>query len=283
MGSASEQLNVAIQHQHLGLLDYKWDTRVYLSKINNKLDEQYKELIHIIVSPFVQLILFQKQLNNDPSLKAVCSLCTDLPHVKNVNHPDKQLRYLSQLFNELIHSARGLHMCYDCGTVARGTFLQIIKAYRGSDTLNNDEIIRMRNDYHMDKYQGIQGIIQMEHRLNTTKRNCVFLCALQLGDESGHIYVIEKIYKNKRPRYRLFQSCLNAYLLIDYIEYMGYLHNPLMSINISAHLNALKQLLSTAQWSSQEEKIFINWFKFKPPSGHKSTDKKLFTFTHILL
>ena len=272
------------QFRREGRLDYKWKARVRLSKMKGHLTPKAHELVYHCVSPFAYIICHQAQIASDASLQAVCQMCTDLTHVTDVEHPDQRLDYLSHLFNRLIQSDRGLLMCYDCGTVARGVFLQLIKTYReGQIRLRSSELKQIKDTYYMDHYTGTTGVRSLRTKIHQTRQNCLFLCAMQLGHDFGHIYVIEKIYVNQRPRYRIYQSCLDAFLLIDYIEAMDYAQDVSAGIDIDRHLEALQHLIGTKNWSKDDIQLFIDWYKFMPPEGTKPGDKKLFTYSSICL
>jgi hypothetical protein len=185
---------------------------------------------------------------------------------------------MAQMFNDLIGSDRTLHMCYDCGTVARAVLFQLIKAYRGSPRLRRDEITRIKDEYYMTRYKGATGVRDLrKHTTTAGNVNCLYLCAIQLGEDFGHIYVIEKI----NNRFRIYQSCLGAYLLIDYIEHMNYAEDTSQGVDISDHLDCLEQLFSNRTWTPKIEVLFTKWFHFIPPVGPSPKDTKLFTFTYV--
>lgn len=269
------------EHKRKGILTYKWRLRSDLMYFPNKLS---KTLVKHAISPIIYLMVNMDNIRKDKSLYAVYQICSNIEHIINIDHYDKQLYKLSRLFNQLINSSRPLHMCYDCGTLARGIFLQLIQVYRGQLKITNDEIQRFNNEYYMDKYQYDDGVFVLEQNIKNIKRNCLFLCAMSLGGNLGHVYVLEKIYINKNPRFRIYQSCLNSYLLVDYIEFMDYAGKGIMSgIDIKSHINSLHYLFSTNRWGKNEKEIFINWFKFDPNIKKYNTDPKRFTSTYILL
>lgn len=190
---------------------------------------------------------------------AVCRMCADMDHVRDIKKYDRRLDYLSHLFNRLIDSNRGLLMCYDCGTVARGVFFELVATYRnGQLRLRRSELKRIKETYYMNYYHGTTGIRSLRSKIHSIHCNCLFLCAMQLGNDFGHIYVIEKIYINRVPRYRIYQSCFNSFLLLDYIEFMDYANNPKTGIDIDQHLDALQHLIGTSAWSPNDIQLFID-------------------------
>jgi hypothetical protein len=268
--------------QQTGRLDYKWDVRRYLYEKKHRARGGDLVFLEDVVSPFAYLNKHRDVIADDKSLFAICQLCTGVDHVIDVEQRDERLFYLARLFNEMTQSARSIHMCYDCGTVARGVFFQLIKAYRGSLHLFPKEIERFRDEYYMDRHKGIAGINVLARRLHSVKQNSLFMCALQLGDDFGHIYVIEKIYVDGKPRFRLFQSCLNAYLLVDYLECMDYCRGSSVGIDVDQHLSALRRMIGTQEWGPTEIDLFIEWYKFYPSSGWLKSEAKLFTSTYIV-
>jgi len=276
-------LNQIYTKKKRGLLDYKWDVRLYLLNSQRALSKINHKLFDVCVSPFVYISKHKPQIEKDVSLKAVCRLCTDLNLVIDVDHQDHVLTAYAQLFNRLTDSGRGIHACYDCGTTARGIFFQLINAYRGHFSLKPEEIKEIKNEYYMSRYQGAQGVTQLRNKIHQIDQNCLFLCAMQLGEDFGHIYIIEKIYIKRKPRYRIYQSCFNAFLLVDYIEAMDYAKNLSKGVDIDTHLDAIEILFSKPNWSMKDIDSFVYWYKFYPMHGTGSTDEKTFTFTHVKL
>ena len=271
------------EKKHLGLLDYKWKVRSHISKIKKHLGQQEMSLLAEVVSPFIYMIDHADQIRRDSSLDLVCQLCTDKDHAYDVEKKDMTLYRLSHLFNDLIESDRALLMCYDCGTVARGVLLQLLKKLRGTSELRPQEIQRIKNDYYMTRYKGCEGIDHLKETMSQLKEDCLFLCAMQLGNDFGHIYVIEKTYirGSETPRYRIYQSCFDAFLLIDYIELMDYARDLTHGISIKKHLRDMRHLFSTGSWTPNDLNRFIRWFHFTPPSGLSSQDKRLFTYVYL--
>jgi len=234
------------------------------------------------LSPFIYIFENEGKIEKDISLKAICQLCTDPDLIYDVNHKDKQLSYLAHLFNQLIDSDRILLMCYDCGTVARGVFFQLVNAYRGQFLIRNDEIERIKDEYYMNKYPTDVSLSIFRNNTQKIKKNCIYMCALQFGEKFGHIYIIEKVYIKEKPRYRIYQSCHQSYLLIDYIEHMNYANNIMSGIDIDDHINDLSHLLLTEKWGQKEIDLFIKWFHFYPMGRILSSDVKRLATTYII-
>ena len=79
-------------------------------------------------------------------------------------------------------------------------FLQLMTEYRGHHEMTPTELKRIKEEYYMDRYVRNQGVSILRQRIHHINQNCLFLCALQLGDDFGHIYVIEKIYPETRSQ-----------------------------------------------------------------------------------
>ena len=302
-----------LEEQSQGLLEHKWLVRSYLSDnkfITKKIIESEHEgralslpiskhfsanissdfifLLETALSPFLYLNQHQREINEDKSLNAVYGLCTDIQHLNSVYQTDDKLDYLSHEFNRLIGSGRNLLMCYDCGTVARGVFFVLIKAYRNTFEIRPDEIKRIKSEYYMDRYDIITSIDIFRQNIHNIKNNCLFLCALQLGENKfGHIYIIEKICSDssgqlKTPRYRLYQSCHLSYMLIDYLELMKYAENPNFSMDIDQHIEDLGIMLTAGHWNKTIINLFVKWYNFYPSSRIMKSDIKQFASTYVI-
>lgn len=269
-----------LQCLHNHSLDFKWSLRLFLSQnlkqIRKIMTEKEKEsdnfsslqqglqlLLYYAVSPFHYIRNNRDLIDKDRSLTAICQLCTHSDLIYDVDHTDQKLKCVANLVNQLIESDRTLIMCYDCGTVARGVFWALIREYRGQFILRPTELTRIRNEYYMSKYSTKIALNILSERIHQTKQNCIFLCALQIGN-AGHIYVIEKYYFAQKPVYRLYQSNHQSYLLIDHLEYMNYAQYPAIGINIDQHLHDLRHLLTTKQWQPHDYQLFAYWYWFYP-------------------
>lgn len=285
-------INNIQNEQKVGLLDHLWLVRSYLTKNKKKIQETFNKgpnyelvyLLQVALSPFKYMNSHGFQINRDISLKAIYQLCSNEKMVNDIDYKDDQLLYLAKLFNQLIGSDRILYMCYDCGTVARGIFFTLIKAYRGSFTITPNEIARIKSEYYMNKYNINDALNVFYKNLVEIKQNCIYLCALQFGEKFGHIYIIEKIYVNGSliPRYRIYQSCFQSYLLIDYIELMDYGHNLHNGVNVFQHYNDLRKIMTTDVWKTPEIDLFIKLYHFKPTTPIVKEDAKKFTSTYII-
>lgn len=271
-----------------GLLDYKWHVRSFLKSkpLSNKDHTTYKILFKEALSPFVYISRNRSKIHKDKSLASVTQLCTNYGLINDVDYTDSQLIYLAELFNYVFESGRDLFMCYDCGTVARGVFFSLIKTYRGEFNIRNDEITRIKNEYYMQKYEPLDAVNVLEKNLSNINKNAIFLCALDFNDgfedKFGHIYIIEKIYINNVPRYRIYQSSFQLYMLIDYIEYMDYSNGLEKGVDIMQHVNDLKSLFSVDSWGKKENDLFGKWFCFYPSTRILKQDIKHFATTYLI-
>jgi hypothetical protein len=295
-----------LDEEKRGLLDHKWLVRTYLED-NEIISDQFFDgddaqgydffknlptdwsddfmiLLNSALSPFKYINENMDQINKDKSLSAVFTLCYDIRLINNVDHPDQQLYYLSRLFNKLINSSRTLFMCYDCGTVARGIFFILIKAYRGQFKIYDEEIKRIKDDYYMTRFPLGEALDIYRDNLLNIKQNCLYLCAIQCGEKFGHIYIVEKIYKkdNPKPIYRLYQSCHRSFMLIDYLELMDYASDINTGIDIEEYLRDLNSLLQSKRWRQHEIDLFVKWFHFYPMGRISENDKINFASTYLI-
>lgn len=304
---------IAINRQQ-NTLDHKWLIRMYLSKntlISSYLNQTSPDLVDDLIirdqikyksrsfdqvqsddfiillkealSPFEYLSDNKSKIETDQSLNAITKLCTNSDLIYDIGYEDSTLSKLAQMFNDLVNSNRSLHLCYDCGTVARGMFFSLIKVYRGSFDLSKTEIDRITRDYRMDRFTPQKSLQIMKQNFAQIQQSCLYLCALQFGEKFGHIYIIEKRYhgKNPKPTYRLFQSCFNSYMLIDEIEYQDFA-NGNGAIDIHEYENDMAILMQVKDWDQMTIETFCKWFHFYPSSRIFKSDVKKISTTYVI-
>jgi hypothetical protein len=295
-----------------GTLDHKWLIRMYLSQNqligsylkkttpdliddfivthrsqdeNRSLDQirndDFMILLKEALLPFEYLANNRAKIKADRSLNAITQLCTSADLINNIIYEDTRLSHLAQVFNQLVHSNRTLHLCYDCGTVARGVFFSLIKAFRGSFDISPSEITRISEDYRMDRYSPQKSLEVMAENFALIDQDCLYLCALQFGEKFGHIYVIEKLYKDGQPVYRLFQSCFNSFMLIDDIEYENFA-NRTDGLNIVDYTKDMGILMEEKNWDQFTINVFCKWFHFYPSSRILKSDVKRIASTYLI-
>lgn len=177
------------------------------------------------------------------------------------------------LFNRLFSKSRNLPGCYDCGTIGRSIFI----TYKNliCYNLTPEDKKRISNDYSF-KNDSLKRFFELKTSLENLKENNIYICSVSLPEEIGHIWIIEKI---KDKGYRIFQSSLNEYLLIDYMKFMNYTENKYLSWSeINSFLNKLKQLIESTSWNKTTIDTYYSIFYHTPEIPKESSYKFEFMF-----
>lgn len=171
------------------------------------------------------------------------------------------LKNAGDLFNAISGSNRQIVPdFYDCGTTARAIFMSLINTYRGDISLSQEEKAHMRN------YVCVNQVADAIQRLE--EMGCgVMICSLVIYNldsvskhtqsELGHVWIIEKNDATK-TRYRLYQSSLNNYKIIDHMVKYG------LGIDGPRFLKKLKPLLNAKKWSEQKQSLYSKLFHYLP-------------------
>lgn len=265
-----------------GALDHKWLIRNYLwKKGQGELTKEDQRWYQHAVSPFDYVLTHHKVLQADDSLRVITSLCSDEALTLHTDQGDSQVFHLSNVFNQIIESTRGLHRCYDCGTNARAMFLKLIETHRGVPFITHEEQVRMKREYKVtnDHDKVMQQIKQCLDRMLTVKRDTVFIMSLAI-QKFGHVWIIEKRFIDGIPRYHHYQTSLRSHLLLDFIEAKDYGRDPHQSLDVKRFFGDLKRILSnTAPWKEDDYRLFAKLFAFLPTSV--TEPKPGFSFTSI--
>jgi hypothetical protein len=186
----------------------------------------------------------------------------------------------AKMFNHIFEKGRSLAGCYDCGTIGRAVFMTYIKMK--NDCYEISESSKKRNfkdvcqgfdleKYNKSKISSNYSFPQNDNskkRLNDLKNELlsgkpnIYICSISLSDGIGHIWVIESIGNEE---YRIYQSSLNEYLLIDYLKFMNYNgRNNLKKSNIKAFLKNLDSLIDLNKWSEKYSNKYYEIFYHRP-------------------
>ena len=271
-------------------LDHKWYARNYLTENNWSLDRLLKSnphgikieslhidkskktileiiMLKIALSSFRYYYLYYDNITSDRSLKAVTSMCSSSLNTIDVDSDDKEVFYLSHVFNKILESSRKLLKCYDCGTNARAVFLKLIQVGRGESDVNISykEQERMQKEYLLNKIDPLTPLKACFKKLSTDDgKNLVVIMSISV-ETLGHVWVIEKRYFEDRIRYHQYQSALNSHMLIDFIESMDYGADPMKSLNIDYFFKELTSLITFKEaWTEKQYKLFVKLFAFLP-------------------
>lgn len=266
-------------------LDYKWLSRDILNKSGWTLD-QIKQvsdtetpsqpkpsgteippesfmLLKMATSSFKYYFTHMKNIQADPSLRAVTELCSSTLAALDVEVTDEQVFHLSNVFNQIIKSGRKLLKCYDCGTNARAIFLKLIQTHRSSKSISYDEQKRMIREYRVNYDDPVKTINSCKVHIKQAQQDTVYIMSVSVQD-FGHVWVLEKRMISGRFRVRHYQSSLRSHLVIDFIEAMDYGADPLKSLDIDYFFDNLAHLMSinNRAWTDQEHRTFASLFGF---------------------
>lgn len=261
-------------------LDYKWAVRLYLSEKSID-DQSTREFLETIAnSSFAYYDRYRSKLDQDTSLRAITSFCKDPVLMHQVEARDKDVEFLSRLFNQMVHSTRGLHKCYDCGTNARAMFFKLITAHRGKFYISPQEQLKMERQYVPIRGRGMSELKKCYRDIKMVEADTVFICSLGL-DGFGHVWIFEKRFINGKVRYHHYQTSFRSHLLIDFIEDMDYGRYPDQSLDIDAFFTDFIDLMCvTDPWEKDHYLTFARLFAFLPT---KTVDKPEPSFCYTYL
>ena len=186
----------------------------------------------------------------------------------------------ARMFNNIFEKGRSLAGCYDCGTIGRAVFMTYIKMKNDCYEISESSKIRNYNDvckgFNLDKYNkgsiannysfperdnSLERLDNLKKELMSSKNN-IYICSISLSDGIGHIWVIESLGNDE---FRIYQSSLNEYLLIDYLKFMNYNgRNNLKKSDIRKFLNTLADLINLKSWTQEIANKYYSIFYHHP-------------------
>ena len=186
----------------------------------------------------------------------------------------------ARMFNNIFEKGRSLAGCYDCGTIGRAGFMTYIKMKNDCYEISESSKIRNYNDvckgFNLDKYNkgsiannysfperdnSLERLEDLKKELMSSKNN-IYICSISLSDGIGHIWVIESLGNDE---FRIYQSSLNEYLLIDYLKFMNYNgRNNLKKSDIIKFLNTLADLINLKSWTQEIANKYYSIFYHHP-------------------
>lgn len=254
-----------------GTLDHKWIARDYLYQLTRSGgsagapdEDTIRTLYAMATSSFNYYNDHYDVFQSDTSLKSITELCSTDEHSINVDQRDDMVFHLSNVFNEIIESTRALHQCYDCGTTARAIFLKLVATHRWVSFINHQEQQRMKNEYLVKKHNVRDEIDKCHKTMREVSMNTVFIMSLAIQN-FGHVWVIEKIFIDGKPRYHHYQTCLRSHLLLDFIESKDYGRNLHQSLDTERFFNNLTHILTKRDaWTDQDYYLYAEMFAYLP-------------------
>lgn len=261
-------------------LEYKYNLRTYIHKYNVTPETDVLGILPIAGAGHTWYFANLDKITKHKNIRAILSLCTG--ETKKYGHvSDDLVILLSKTFNKTIASERNIIDCYDCGTVARAVFLTLIHLNRGALFLTTKEITRMKQMYALRK-DSLPIIKECYNFLiDQDIPDCVLICSINLN-LSGHVFILEKNVINNKAKYHIYQTCLNAYTLLDYIEQQDYINNE-KSINITVFFDSLIKLFKSRYWGDNENLIFTELFSYLPNHVINQTSGAFeFSWTYVI-
>ena len=265
-----------------------------LSKYNNldiiyQMDEtkfkllQYKEDL-VNFDNYIEIIENKPNNSTYIFLKLLVAMSKDEYTLFDGNKNDckyDEIMSKAQTFNTIFEKGRSLAGCYDCGTIGRAVFMSFIKMKNGCYNISNESHKKILKDY-CEKYSfenyniknissnysfeeidnSLERADDFKKELTTKNEHNIFICSISLSDGIGHIWIFEKL---PNFEYRLYQSSLNEYLLIDYLNYMNYNgKNNLQEKDINAFIKNLIDLINLKEWNNTIKNKYYNLFFHNP-------------------
>lgn len=210
----------------------------------------------------------------------------DLEGTKQDCRYDNVMKFANK-FNSIYSKTRSLEGCYDCGTIGRAIFMAYKEYKEKCFILDKDqqycpiikikdknEINRISTEYSLPQYDeknneltNIQIIDKCLKRLKDpliNKNGNLYILSVGMPDSIGHIWTIEVI-NNDKLEYRVYQSSLNEYLLVDYNSLMDYNGNNNLNINfIENFFDTLKLICLSKNWDNKTKELYYSLFYHYP-------------------
>ena len=261
-------------------LEYKYNMRNYIHKYNVTPETDSLGILPLVNSGHLWYFSNLEKISKVRNLRVLLSLCDG--SIKKFGHPsDDLVLLLSKVFNNTIESTRSLIDCYDCGTVARAVFLVLLQINRGKIILYAPEIARLQNMYTLTgKSDNVSIIKQCKKFITTQDSECVFICSINLN-LSGHVFILEKTFEHNVAKYHIYQTCLNAYTLLDYVEQQNYASEKSICINV--FFDSLVKLYECPVWEYNENLIFTELFSYLPNHSIEQSKKPFeFSWSYVI-
>jgi hypothetical protein len=260
-----------------------------------KLDSKYQkgEIIDKIINNKADLVDFDdyiEMIENKPNtstymfLKLLVDMAKDEYTLFDGSKKDcryDEIMEKAETFNKIFQKGRSLAGCYDCGTIGRAIFMTFIKmknnCYKISKKLekkmvndsckmfdtSNYNINDISNNYSFeDKDISLKRARDFKNELSKDDEHNIYICSISLSDGIGHIWIFEKL---PNLEYRLYQSSLNEFLLIDFLKYMNYNGNNNLQIkDINKFIKNLKDLINLKEWNDDIKNKYYDLFYHYP-------------------
>lgn len=263
------------------------------SNVNKKLRKLKDELV--LIDDYIEKVLLE---DGEVFLKMLIDISID-EHTAFKGGDSEDCYYDNVMkkareFNSIFGKTRDLPGCYDCGTIGRAVFMTYVeinsKCYNipqdaqkskivkqcgiEKNILPIDVINRISSEYSFEN-NSLDNLKKFKARLLKAGHN-IFICSVSLPTGVGHIFTIESFPNNK---YRIFQSSLNEYLLIDHMKYKGYsTDNYLYTKDINTLCDTLEYLIKSNEWGTHQKEAYYSQFFHYPLIADAATEPFKFDF-----
>jgi hypothetical protein len=253
-----------------------------LKKYNTTDKEQLKEykLKLVQIDDYVKKIIHLNDTQNNLLLKLLLDISMDEHTAFKGNQKDCNYDIVmkkARNFNRIFRKSRGLPGCYDCGTIGRAVFMTYVNMVStcvkpthakneycgGSVVLTKEDINRISKEYSFEHLTSINALNELRRRINKNENN-IFICSVGMPGGVGHIWTIESIKNNG---YRIYQSSLNEYLLIDSLRYYNYgdnFSNSFDKYKINEFIDKLEILINSNNWYDYQRSVYYDLFFHDP-------------------
>jgi hypothetical protein len=257
------------------------DLKYQSSELINKLSELKHDLVDF--DNYIDMISSKPNNSTYMFLKLLIDISKD--EYTSFDGTKKDCKYddimkKARIFNNIFEKGRSLAGCYDCGTIGRAVFMTYIKMKNDCYEISEKSKKRNFNDvckgFDLEKYNtndisynysfqsednSLQRLKDLKDELYSSKPN-IFICSISLSDGIGHIWIIESLGNDN---YRIYQSSLNEYLLIDFLKFMNYNgRNNLSKSYIKSFLKNLEDLIKLKSWSKENARKYYDIFYHYP-------------------
>jgi hypothetical protein len=279
------ELERAIQLPEHDIMGQKKNIRRIIHELKNngsvdkeKIKEYKLKLVQI--DDYVKKVIHLNDTQNNLLLKLLLDISMDEHTAFKGNQQDCNYDIVmkkAKNFNKIFRKSRELPGCYDCGTIGRAVFMtyadMVSKCMRpthakreycgGLTIFTSNEITRISNEYSFDHFTSNNALNEFRRRINKNDNN-IFICSVSMPGGVGHIWTVESI---KGYGYRVYQSSLNEYLLIDSLRYYNYGDNYLNTFDkykMNEFIDKIELLINSSNWYEYQKNTYYDLFFHDP-------------------
>ena len=285
---------LAIAYEKYNNLDYNYQKNEIIDQISN-----YKyDLVNF--DDYIELIENKPNTSTYIFLKLLVDMAKD--EYTSFEGSKKDCKYddimeKAETFNKIFEKGRSLAGCYDCGTIGRAIFMTFIKMknncykvskksekkltdYCNNFNTKNYNIVSISDNYSFEEKDiSIKRAKDLKNELLKSQEHNIYICSISLSDGIGHIWVFEKL---PNLEYRLYQSSLNEFLLVDFLKFMNYTgKNNLQVKDINKFIKILIELINLKEWNDTIKNKYYDLFFHYPNISNGTKFKFKFMYSAL--